>query len=313
MSNISNNKITLINYQKPLLKRMWRFRYIYLMMLTPLATMILFNYVPLYGIQIAFKKYSAVAGIWGSQWIGLKYFVRMFNENTFLIVLRNTLIISGLKLFITFPCGVLFALLLNEIHQKRFKKFFQTVSYLPHFVSWVVVAGMIRSIMSLNGPINNLLELLGGEKIYFLTKSSAFIPILIFSDMWKSLGWASIIYLSAITSISVELYESANIDGSSRLQSMVYITLPSIMPVVITMFILRIGHVLNAGFDQIFNLYSPIVYNVSDIIDTYVYRIGIINFDFSYSTAIGLFKNVVGVILLVIVNRITQREFHYGI
>jgi len=294
-------------------KRIWRYRYMYLMLLPALTAMIIFHYVPLYGIQIAFKKFNAVAGIWGSKWIGLKNFQRMFNENTFLNVLRNTLWISGLKLFISFPCGVIFALLLNEIGNLRLKKVFQTVSYLPHFISWVVIAGIMRSVLSLNGPINQLIELFGGEKVYFLTKSSYFVPILIVSDIWKGMGWGSIVYLAAIAGIPVELYESAKIDGASRLQCMFYITLPSIMYVVAIMFVLRTGNVLNAGFDQIFNLYSPIVYDVADIIDTYVYRVGLINIDFSYSTAIGLFKNVVGFTLLLVVNRVSRNKLQYGV
>ena len=213
-----------------------------------------------------------------------------------------------MKLFISFPCGVLFALILNEITHIRFKKAMQTVSYLPHFISWVVIAGILRNILSMNGPINQFLALLGKEKIYFLTKSNAFIPIIIISDIWQSMGWASVVYIAAIAGIPLELYESAQIDGANRFQRIVYITLPSIIPVIMLMFVLRTGRIMNAGFDQIFNLYTPIVYDVADIIDTYVYRVGLIDLDFSYSTAIGLFKNVVGVVLMLTVNMITQTQ-----
>ena len=294
-------------------KRMWRYRLMYLMLLPAMAAMILFHYVPLYGIQIAFKKFVSVQGIWGSQWVGLRYFIRMFKEYTFLNVLKNTLWISFLKLFISFPCGVLFALILNEITHIRFKKAMQTVSYLPHFISWVVIAGIIRNILSMNGPINQFLVLLGKEKIYFLTKSNAFIPIIIISDIWQSMGWASVVYIAAIAGIPLELYESAQIDGANRLQRIVYITLPSIIPVIMLMFVLRTGRIMNAGFDQIFNLYTPIVYDVADIIDTYVYRVGLIDLDFSYSTSIGLFKNAVGVVLMLTVNMITQRKLQHGV
>ena len=301
-----------IKHRQQLGKRIWRYRYMYMMILPALAAMILFYYVPLYGIQIAFKKFNAVKGIWGSQWVGLRFFARMFREYTFLDVLGNTLWISFLKLFIGFPCGVIFALMLNEITHLRLKKVVQTISYLPHFISWVVIAGILQNILSLNGPVNQLISMLGGEKIYFLTKSSVFIPILIISDIWKNMGWASIIYLAAIAGIPTELYESAQIDGASRFQRIAHITLPSIIPVVMVMFVLRTGKIMNAGFDQIFNLYSPIVYDVSDIIDTYVYRVGLVDLDFSYSTAIGLFKNVVGVVLMLTVNAVTQRK-QYGV
>ena len=285
-------------------KRMWKYRNMYIMLLPALAAMILFKYVPLYGIQIAFKKFVSVKGIWGSEWVGLKYFLRMFREYTFLRVLRNTLWISFLKLFISYPFGVIFALLINEIYHLRFKKIIQTISYLPHFISWVIIAGIMKNLLSLNGPVNHIIETLGGEKIYFLTKSEAFVPIILVSDIWQTMGWSSIIFLAAIAGISPELYEVAQIDGANRIKCMRYITLPSIMPVVTIMFILRIGRILNAGFDQIFNLYSPIVYDVADIIDTYVYRVGLVDIDFSYSTAIGLFKNVVGVILMLTVNAV---------
>ena len=286
--------------------RMWQYRYMYLMLVPAMAAMILFHFAPLYGVQIAFRKYNAVGGIWGSPWVGLKYFERMFREATFLTVLRNTLWISFLKLFISFPFGVIFALLLNEITNVRLKKAAQTISYLPHFISWIVLAGIIKSILSLNGPVNQLVAALGGEKVYFITKSSAFIPIIILSDIWKSMGWGSIVYLAAMSGISGELYESADIDGADRLQKIRYITLPSILPVVGVLFVLKTGNIMSAGFDQIFNLYSPVVYDVADVIDTYVYRVGLLNTDFSYSTAIGLFKNVVGLVLMFVVNQVTK-------
>lgn len=286
--------------------RIWQYRYLYLMLLPALAAMIVFHFVPLYGVQIAFKKFNAVDGIWGSTWVGLKYFQRMFREATFLTVLRNTLWISFLKLFISFPCGVIFALLLNEITNVRAKKVAQTISYLPHFVSWIVLAGIIKSLLALNGPINQLLAALGVEKVYFITKSSVFIPIVILSDIWKSMGWGSIVYLAAMSGIPSELYESAQIDGADRLQQIRYITFPSILPVVGVLFVLKTGNIMSAGFDQIFNLYSPVVYDVADIIDTYVYRVGLLNTDFSYSTAIGLFKNVVGLVLMFLVNQMTK-------
>ena len=296
------------NSKRSLLLRMWQCRYLYLMLIPALAAMVFFHYIPMYGIQIAFKKFRAVDGIVGSSWVGLRYFTNMFREYTFLTVLRNTLWISFLKLVICFPAGVIFALLLNEIGSLKFKKLAQTISYIPHFISWVVFAGIIKDFLSLDGFLNQIVAAFGGEKVIFLSKSSYFVPILIITEIWKGMGWGSIVYLAAIAGIPAELYESAHIDGASRIQKMVYITFPSIKSVVLVMFVMRIGHVMNAGFDQIFNLYSAIVYDVADIIDTYSYRVGLINQDFSYSTAIGLFKNVLGVILMLTVNKLTGKN-----
>lgn len=292
---------------------MWAHRYIYLLLLPAVVFMALFHYLPLYGVQIAFKHYSAALGIWNSPWYGLHYFRRMFREYTFLSVLRNTLTISGLRLALCFPSGVLFALILNEIRGLRLKRSLQTISYLPHFFSWVVVSGIIRQVLALNGPVNALVGALGGEATIWLSSSKAFVPILILSDIWKSAGWGSIIYLAAITAIPADLYESASLDGASALQRMRFITLPGILPVVLTLFIIQVGHILNAGFDQVFNLYSPMVYSVADILDTYVYRVGLQDMNFSYSAAIGLFKNLVGFLLLLVVNTVTRRKTEYGL
>ncbi len=299
--------------RKSLGQRVWEYRYLYLMLLPAIAAMLFFHYVPMYGIQIAFKDFKPRQGIWGSDWVGLKYFMRMFREYTFLSVLRNTLLISFLKLAICFPAGVVFALLLNEIGNLRLKKAAQTISYLPHFISWVVLGGIVKTLFSLNGPVNALVALFGGEKTMYLTKSGYFIPILILTEIWKTMGWGSIVYLAAIAGVPAELYESAQMDGASRLQRMRYITFPSILPVVVTLFILRVGNIMNAGFDQIFNLYSPIVYDVADIIDTYSYRVGLLDNDFSYSTAIGLFKNVIGVALMLSVNQLSRRINRSGV
>ena len=299
--------------RKSLGQRVWEYRYLYLMLLPAIAAMLFFHYVPMYGIQIAFKDFKPRQGIWGSDWVGIKYFMRMFREYTFLSVLRNTLLISFLKLAICFPAGVVFALLLNEIGNLRLKKAAQTISYLPHFISWVVLGGIVKTLFSLNGPVNALVALFGGEKTMYLTKSGYFIPILILTEIWKTMGWGSIVYLAAIAGVPAELYESAQMDGASRLQRMRYITFPSILPVVVTLFILRVGNIMNAGFDQIFNLYSPIVYDVADIIDTYSYRVGLLDNDFSYSTAIGVFKNVIGVALMLSVNQLSRRINRSGV
>ncbi len=298
--------------RKPLRVRIHEYRYLYLMLIPAVAAMIIFCYAPMYGIQIAFKNYKPRSGIWGSQWVGFKYFLRMFREQTFMTVLRNTLVISGLRLVICFPAGVIFALMLNEIGNQRLKKVTQTISYMPHFVSWVVLGGIVKSLLSLNGPVNALVKLCGGTPAIWLTKSNYFIPIVLVTDIWKSMGWGSIVYLAAMAGIPMDQYESAEIDGASRFQRIWYITLPSILPVVMTMFILRIGNIMSAGFDQIFNLYSAAVYDVADIIDTYSYRVGLIDNNFSYSAAIGLFKNVLGFALMIAVNQLTKTTNKHG-
>lgn len=298
--------------RKPLRMRIHEYRYLYLMLIPAVAAMIIFCYAPMYGIQIAFKNYKPRSGIWGSQWVGFKYFLRMFREQTFMTVLRNTLVISGLRLVICFPAGVIFALMLNEIGNQRLKKVAQTISYMPHFVSWVVLGGIVKSLLSLNGPVNALVKLCGGTPAIWLTKSNYFILIVLVTDIWKSMGWGSIVYLAAMAGIPMDQYESAEIDGASRFQRIWYITLPSILPVVMTMFILRIGNIMSAGFDQIFNLYSAAVYDVADIIDTYSYRVGLIDNNFSYSAAIGLFKNVLGFALMIAVNQLTKTTNKHG-
>ena len=290
-----------------------RYKWLYLLFLPTFIFALLFNYIPIVGVQIAFRNYRFADGIWGSDFVGLKYFIRMFKEPTFLQVMRNTLVISFLKLSIVFPSGIFFALLLNEVVNRMAKKIYQTVSYLPYFLSWVVLAIVIKDLLSLNGPVNTVIKALGGEPQIFLTNSKIFVPIIISTELWQLMGWNSIIFLAAITSIPKELYESADMDGANRLQKAWNITLPSLVPVILILFILRLGQIMNAGFNQIYNLYSPIVYSVGDIIDTYVYRVGLIDMNFSYSTAIGLFKNVIGVILMVTSNRLTRNIGNYGL
>ncbi|MDL2228858.1 ABC transporter permease subunit [Treponema sp. OttesenSCG-928-L16] len=296
-----------MNSRKLLIAQLNRYKYIYLLFLPAFLFAFVFSYMPMYGIQIAFRDYRFFDGFLGSKFVGLKHFIRMFNEPTFLAVMRNTVIISFLKIVIVFPGGILFAIFLNEITNHAAKKIYQTISYLPHFLSWIVLAGIIREFTDLEGPINMAIEFFGGTPQLFLTKPIPFISTLIISDLWHAVGWNSIIYLAAISGISKELYESADMDGAGRIRKMVSITFPSILPVVFIMFILRLGHVMNAGFDQILNLYNPLVYSIADIIDTYVYRVGLMHMNFSYSTAIGLFKNLIGLTLVLTTNALSRR------
>jgi putative aldouronate transport system permease protein len=294
--------------------QMKKMKTLYFMLLIPMAMLFIFNYIPMYGILIAFKNFSPGLGIWDSPWNNFDHFKRLFSDFLFLRALQNTVVISLLKIIIVFPAPIIFAILLNEIKNEKFKKVTQSISYLPHFMSWVILSAMVIEVFSpQRGIINFFITLVGGDPINFMSDKSSFIPILILTDMWKEIGWGAIIYLATIASIDPGLYEAAEIDGAGRFHKMIHVTLPSIMPMVIIMFILRLGSVLNAGFDQILNLYNPLVYEVADIIDTYVYRSGLEQFQFDYATAVGLFKNVVGIVLILSANAIIRRKSEHGI
>ena len=276
----------------------------------------MFKYIPMGGIVIAFKDFKISRGIWGSEWVGVQNFAIAFRTSTFLRSMRNTLIISGLKLLFGFPAPILLALMLNEVTHKRYQRMVQTISYLPHFLSWVVLAGMFQQLLSPNnGAVNYLLRHFFGrqEPIFFLGDNSYFRGTLVATDIWKNVGWASIIYLATIAGIDPALYEAASCDGATRFQCTFFITLPLLAPTIVVMLILNVGSIMDAGFDQIFNLYNSAVYDSSDIIDTYVYRIGINDMKYDMSTAVGLFKNIVGFILVVGTNMIAKRLSGEGI
>ncbi len=301
--------------KKPL-RSLYNMRYMYLMFLPVLLYFILFHYVPMYGITLAFKDFKINEGILGSPWVGLANFRAVFAGNDFYNVMGNTLVISVLKIVCGFPFPILFALLLNEISSKRYKSLVQTVSYLPYLMSWVILGAIVLELLSPSrGVFNYIITLFGGDPVYFVTRPDHFRGILVISSVWQSVGWNSVIYLAAIAGIDAEQYESAYIDGAGRYQLARYITLPSILPTVAVMFILSLGGILNAGFDQVFNLYNPSVYNVSDIVDTYVYRMGLANFQYSISTAVNVFKNVIGFALTLASNFIIRAmsRGEYGI
>ncbi len=291
---------------KQRIKKNWPFL---LMLLIPLIFLAVFSYGPMYGLLVAFKDYSPGLGIWGSPWNNFAHFDRMFSDFTFTRALKNTIFISILKLVFSFPSSIILALLLNEVKNLRFKKISQIISYLPYFMSWVIVASMVIEVFSpQRGIVNGIISMFGGNPIHFLSDTKWFVPILIGSDIWKEIGYGAIIYLAAITGVNPALYEAADLDGATRIQKMWYVTIPTIMPIIIVMFILRLGTVLNAGFDQILNLYNPSVYDVADIIDTYVYRVGLIDFNFDYATAVGLFKNIIGLVLIVSSNWFVEKR-----
>lgn len=275
-----------------------------------------FEYGPMYGLILAFKDYNLSLGIWGSPWVGLANFERLFTDEDALRVLRNTVIISVFKLVAGIPAPIFLALIINEARAGLFKRTVQTVSYLPHFLSWVILSAIVYQFLSpSSGIVNIILRELGFQPIYFLASETWFRPILVMSSIWKEVGWGTIIYLAALTSVNSDLHEAAVIDGASRLRRIRDINLPTIVPVIGIVALLSLGGILNAGFDQVFNLYNPQVYNVADIIDTYVYRIGLIGFDYSFSTAVGLFKGLVGFTLVLVLNAYTRRlsDGRYGL
>ena len=294
--------------KKTLLQRMKPYAALYLMLLPGLALIVIFCYGPMYGLQIAFKDYNIGLGIWDSPWVGWEHFQKFLTTDAATRALTNTIIISTLKLVFSFPMPILLALVLNEIGNQAFKRVAQTISYLPHFISWIIVASLMNNLLSPStGVVNAIIQQFGGDPIYFLADKNWFRPILVITNIWKEIGWSSVVYLAALSGIDPSLYEAAIVDGASRIQRIARITLPSIMPIAVTMLILSMGSIMSAGFDQVFNLYSPQVYDVSDILDTYVYRRGLVDMSYSFSTAVGLFKSVVGLILVVAVNVIAKR------
>lgn len=292
-------------------KRYW---VLALMFLPAFLYFAIFRYGPMYGVIIAFKDYKIRGTIMSAEWIGLENFLFLFKQPTFFRAVANTFTVSLLRLVTGFPMPIILAILLSEVRSPRFKKVTQTISYLPHFLSWVVLAGIFIPLLSPStGPINHLLRLLGIKPIYFMADNSWFRSILVITGIWKEIGWGSIVYLATIAGISPSLYEAAECDGAGRLQKIWYITLPSLAPTITILLILRVGQMMNAGFDQIFNLYNPMVYEKADIIDTYVYRLGLQNMKYSLATAAGLFKNLIGFTLVVTTNAVTKRINDYGL
>ena len=277
------------------------------MLLPGMIMLAIFVFIPLVGSLMAFQNYIPARGLFGSKWVGLANFETLFTFPDSIQVFWNTLIIAFEKLVLNAIIPVLFAILLNELGGKIFKRTFQTIVYLPHFLSWVVLATVITNMFSLDGPINSLLALFGVEKIQFLADNSWFRTVIVGTDVWQEFGYNSVIYLAALLGIDPGLYEAASIDGANRLKQIIKITIPCLVPTIILMLALNLGNILNAGFDQIFNLYNPIVYQTGDIIDTYVYRIGIVERQYSIGAAAGLFKSIISFILILGANKMAKK------
>lgn len=292
------------------MKRNW---VLYVMLAFPLAYVIIFNIVPLSGLQLAFRDYNMFASdtpwkaMFESEWIGWENFQRIFSRTDFWQAVRNTLVISGLKILVIYPAPIVFAILLNEFRSRNFQRTVQTAVYLPHFLSWVVVAGVVTSMLNSTGFVNMILEAMGQDKQSWLMESGAFRWVLVFSAMWKEMGWNSIIFFSAITAIDQELYEAAKIDGANRFRQILHVTIPGITPTIVMTFIMRLGHIFDAGFGQVFSLYNATVLDTADILGTYIYRLGLGRADFSLGVTVGLFESVIGLILVLIANKMTRK------
>ena len=288
---------------------------LHLVMLIPvMAQFIIFKYGPLYGVTLAFKEFRILQGIGGSPWVGLANFRRLFMSFDFKNVFMNTVTIAFLKFLFGFPAPIILALMLNELRYPRFKRVTQSISYLPHFISWVILTGIFMEVLSPSrGPVNALIKLLGGEPIFFLGSPKYFRGTLVVTGIWQSVGWGSIIYLAALGGVNEELYDAARVDGCGRWRRIWHVTLPGILPTVTIMLILAVGSLVDDNFDQIFNMLNPAVYSVGDVLGTYIYRQGVTNMDYSYSTAAELFRNVISLVLVVSANFVSKRVNEYGL
>lgn len=280
---------------------------LYLMALPGILYFLVYCYAPMAGLYIAFTDYKITDSIFGGGWVGLQWFIRFFNGPYFVRLLRNTLLLSLETLVWGFPIPIIFALVLNEIRSKPFKRVAQTITYLPHFISLIVICGLVIDFFSLDGLVNTIIQAFGGEPIAFLAKPEWFRTIYVGSEVWQTFGWNSIVFLAALSSIDVQQFEAARLDGASRLQQMIYISLPSILPTIVTVLLMRIGHLMSVGFEKVFNLYSPATYETADIISTYVYRQGILGANYSSAAAIGLFNSVINLLLVVMMNKISRK------
>lgn len=295
-------------------KKAWQYRWMYVFLLPAVIWYILFAYLPIYGVTIAFKDYNIVKGVWDSPWVGFANFTKIFNDPNFTRAFRNTIFISLLKLIFVTPCGLVLALLLSEVKNRVFRGTIQSLSMLTHFFSWVVIASIMTVLLSpTTGVVNEIISMLGGKPVYFLADDKWFIFWVVVSDIWESAGWNALVFIAAIGGISPDLYEAASIDGAGRWQKMFRITLPCLSGTICTVLILKLGSLLSGNFNQIFNLYNSAVMNVADILDTYVYRLGINSMKYSYSSAVSLFQNMISVVLVFVVNQIVKKIDQEGI
>ena len=290
-----------------------RYKYVYIMLIPIVVWYILFCYRPLLGNVIAFKDYKASKGIWGSPWVGIKHFTAFFSSFYFWRLLRNTLLISLYGIIFSFPAPILLALLMNEMHSRWYKRTVQTITYMPYFISMIVICGMLMDFLKMDGVITTILAVLGMPNENYLMKPEAFRTIYVASDIWQNCGWNSIIYMAALSSIDQELYEAAAIDGANRFKQTLHVTLPGLLPTIMILLIIRIGAVLNVGYEKIILLYNSANADTSDVISSFVYRRGILEANFSYTTAVDLFNSVISLGLVMGANALSRRKTAYGL
>lgn len=296
-----------VAYKTRLWRDMVRDRWLYFMLLPGLLYFLVFKYGPMYGLIIAFQNYQPIAGFFGSDFVGLKHFSRLFSEPVFLMLFKNTLLLAVYNIIFFFPAPILLALLLNEVRRQYFKNTIQTLIYIPHFISWPVVVGLCYVLFTTNGGIvNEIILRLGGQEVNWLMSADAFRPMIVIQQIWKEVGWGTIIFLAALAGVNVELYESAVIDGATRFRQTWHITLPAIRPTIVILLILRMGSFMDSGFEQVFLMVNSLNRHVGEVFDTYVYSVGLTGGQFSYSTAVGLFKSLVSLILVIMANRIAK-------
>lgn len=306
--NVNSAKIKNKTKKTEIINSLKRNYELYLFLLPTLVYFLVFRYYPMYGVQIAFKNFNPVKGYLGSPWVGLQHFQRFFNSYQFMQLLKNTLGLSFLQLLITFPIPIILALLFNQVGNKKFKSIVQTVTYAPHFISIVVIVGMMNVFLSpSSGLINIILKFFGVKPVFFMALPELFKPIYIASDIWQSSGYNSVIYLAALAAVNPELYEASTVDGANKFQRMLHIDIPCLLPTMVTLLILNSGRIMSVGFEKAFLMQNPMNLEASEIISTYVYKVGLINAEYSFSTAVGLFNSVINLILLFTVNHISKR------
>ena len=307
-SEVELNRIDAItNYFKALKHNITKHKLLYIMVIPVILYYILFHYAPMYGAIIAFKDFFPGRGIWGSPWVGFAHFREFFTGIYFFRVVRNTLMINVLQLIFVFPFPILLALMINEIYLIKYKKTVQTIIYMPHFISLIVICGMVLDFTARNGIVNDIIYFFGGERTNIMINPAAFWPVHIVSDIWQTAGWGTIIYLAALAGVDQELYEAARVDGAGRWRQTLSITLPGILPTIVIMLILRLGSMMHVGFEKIILLYNPMIYETADVISSYIYRRGLLEFNFGFSAAVGLFNSAINFSLLVLANAISRK------
>ncbi|USK36751.1 ABC transporter permease subunit (plasmid) [Bacillus sp. F19] len=313
-ASFQEKPILLIKRKNKILKRLWKERYLYLLLLPGLLYFIIYRYIPMAGNIIAFQDFSAFQGFFHSEWVGLKHFKTIFDDREVIRVLWNTLFLSFLQILFAFPISIILSIMLNEVRSSLYKRVIQSIVYLPHFLSWVVVIGIVTILMKSDGIVNKIIgSVFGMDSIAFLQDPNWFTPLVVLEVIWKESGWGTIIFLAALSGINPSLYEAAAVDGANRWQQIWHITLPALKSTIIILLILRLGSVLDVGFEQIYLMLTPFTMEVGNVLDTFVYFKGIQNSDFSFATAVGLFKSVIGLILIVAANRLAKRFGDEGV